>query len=299
MSSLYVPCRAPYRPITIHSDDETVILKVGPEDDIQEFVVPTVALCRNSPYFEDELLDRDDDLIRESLAVPRESPSYFQVALNFLQYGRLQHPHLRANTKERHLLRFPRRTLWFRVTLRPPLLALRHPRRLLPAHPGQEAHPVRLDSRCVRQHQHRQFVTRLTHRRNAEHWCAQRYRTLQEAPAVRLLGRVFDAGGEGWDCAARQGGKKGKGKGVDKWLEGKRVRICVQYHGHSRKELEEEERRLEEDEAMDDVESGGDEGWDGEEVQIEREEVDEDGYTERTKRELAFIDELKKSKTRY
>jgi hypothetical protein len=54
MVNLFVPCRAPYRVANIAKDDETVVLKVGSGDDIQEFVVPIAALCRSSKGFEEK-----------------------------------------------------------------------------------------------------------------------------------------------------------------------------------------------------------------------------------------------------
>ncbi|KAH7080078.1 hypothetical protein BKA63DRAFT_487882 [Paraphoma chrysanthemicola] len=300
MSSISVPCRAPYRPIAIHSDDETVNLKsrlTHQPVDVHYHIYHFLHLRNYLTY--SRLLDRDDNLIRESLIFPRESPVYFQVALNFLQYGRLQHPNLRTNTKDDIYFAFLAELYGFasHYALRSFRSALLDAFFLCMLDKKRIAYGSIRDvyNNTNEQSLLRDLVIDVTLNigtsKDIEHY-------KRHLPLDFWIECLTQAGRDGI-VPFRQGGKKGKGKGVDKWLRGKRERICFQYHGHSRKELEEEERRREEDEVMDGVGSGGDEGWDGEEVQIEREEVDEDGYTERTRRELGFIDELKKSKTRY
>jgi hypothetical protein len=49
MSESAVTCSAPYRIATVHEDDETVVLKVGPGDDKIE--VSAVLLFNGSGYF--------------------------------------------------------------------------------------------------------------------------------------------------------------------------------------------------------------------------------------------------------
>ncbi|KAF2032917.1 hypothetical protein EK21DRAFT_109369 [Setomelanomma holmii] len=106
MKEYNVPCSTPFNPISIAPDDETVVLKVGMGSDKAEFIVPIVALCRSSDYFESRLLSRTDNLVPESLLFLRESPAYFSVYLDFIQFGELRHSNLRPKADSIAYFRF-------------------------------------------------------------------------------------------------------------------------------------------------------------------------------------------------
>ena len=218
------------------------------------------------------------------LAFPQEVPTHFRVFIEYLRTGRLRHPNLREMTASKHYFRFLAELFAFAGTF--------------------DAHAMRnaiLDT----------FFLRILTSPNQLPYENIRdvYENTSRNSSLRdLVIDVVVNTGTGdllqmWrndlprtflvDCLkmAEEDGivpfKKSGRHGTTLWMEGKRENICAHYHVH----VEEEERAAGERSDEVDVEMNRDEEEESEGGEYEA--------SEKTKRELAFIEDLKSLRVRY
>ncbi|KAH7390927.1 hypothetical protein DE146DRAFT_738421 [Phaeosphaeria sp. MPI-PUGE-AT-0046c] len=287
-----VPCHQPYEPQAPRAEGDTVVLHIGRGSETEHITASVALLCRGSEYFYDRLSNRDADMTHLPLSFPSEAPALFCVFLTFLTTGELRHSNLRSSTRPDIAMAFIVELFAFSAefsatTFRNALLDafflhLASPALRLRDVPVCAVYEATSSSSSLRD----MLVTVVVNTGDVKD-----VERCEDRLPKRFLVDCLKAAEEDDIVPFGKSSREGR-----EWMDWKMERVCKEYHVHHEDD--------EDDDMM--LDNDGDKDMDGDDRDDGRDRGEGEiggkgklGISEKTQRELAFIEGMRKLNIRY